>query len=54
LILHVDFDLVLRLGVADGEAIPNLDLRAILATYPQQRSNVALLVDIPADGVIED
>jgi len=40
--------------VAYGEAVPDLDLRAIFVARAQKGTDYALLVDVTADGVVED
>lgn len=54
LVVHVDLDLLGRLGVGDGIAIADLDLGAVFAAGAQQGADDALLVGGAAQRVIED
>jgi hypothetical protein len=54
LVVHVDLDLLGRLGVGDGIAVADLDLGAVFAAGSQQGADDALLVGGAAEGVVED
>jgi hypothetical protein len=54
LVVHVDLDLLGRLGVGDGIAVADLDLSAVFAAGAEEGSNDALLVGRAAEGVVED
>lgn len=53
-IFHVDLDLVLSLGVADGEGGSDLNLASILGSCSQQSTDDALLIGIAAERVVEN
>ena len=54
LVVHIDFDLLHRFGVADGEAIADFDLGAIFAAGAEEGADDAFLVGVAAKGVVED
>ena len=54
LVVHVDLDLLGRLGVGDGIAVADLDLGAVLRSYSEQGSDHALLVGGSSQRVVED
>lgn len=54
LVVHVDLDLLGRLGVGDGIAVADLDLGAVFAAGSQQSADDALLVGGAAERVVED
>jgi hypothetical protein len=54
LVVHVDLDLLGRLGVGDGIAVADLDLSAVFAAGAEESSDDALLVGGAAEGVVED
>jgi hypothetical protein len=54
LVVHVDLDLLGRLGVGDGIAVADLDLGAVLRAGAEQGTDDALLVGGAADRVVED
>lgn len=54
LVVHVDLDLLLRLGVGDGIAVADLNLGAVFAAGAEQGADDALLVGGAAKGVVED
>jgi hypothetical protein len=53
-VFHIDFDLVLSLGVADGEGGSDLNLTSILGSCSQQCTDDALLIGIAAERVVEN
>ena len=54
LVVHVDFDLLLGLGVRDGVAVADLDFGAIFTAGAEKGADDALLVGGTARGVVED
>lgn len=58
LVFDVDLDLVLLLGVGDGEARPHLDLGAIFGAGAYQGANdprgLGVFTDVASDGMVED
>jgi hypothetical protein len=54
LVVHVDLDLLGRLGVGDGIAVADLDLGAVFAAGSQKGADDALLVGGAAEGVVKD
>ena len=54
MVFHIDFDLVLSLGVADSEGGSDLDLTPILRSCSEQCTDDTLLVGIAAKRVVEN
>ena len=54
LVVHVDLDLLLRLGVGHGVAVPDLDLGSIVRAYAEEGSDDTFLVGGPSERVVED
>jgi hypothetical protein len=54
LVVHVDLDLLGRLGVGDGVAVADLDLSAVFAAGAEEGADDALLVGGAAQRVVED
>lgn len=54
LVVHVDLNLLGRLGVGDGIAIPDFDFGAVFAAGAEEGTDDALLVGGAAEGVVED
>jgi hypothetical protein len=54
LVVHVDLDLLGRLGVGDGIAVADFNLGAVFAAGSEERADNALLVGGAAEGVVED
>ena len=54
LVVHVDLDLLGRLGVGDGIAVTDFNLGAVFAAGSEQSADNALLVGGTAEGVVED
>lgn len=54
LVVHVDFNLLLRLGVRDGVAVLNGDFGTVVAAVAEESADYAVLVFVPAEGVVED
>lgn len=54
LVVHVDLDLLGRLGVGDGIAVADLDFGAIFAAGAEEGADDALLVGRAAQRVVED
>jgi hypothetical protein len=54
LVVHVDLDLLGRLGVGDGIAVADLDFGAVFAAGAEQGANDAFLLSGAAEGVVED
>jgi hypothetical protein len=53
-VFHIDLDLVLSLGVADGEGGSDLDLASILRSCSEECTDDSLLVGIAAKRVVEN
>jgi hypothetical protein len=54
LVVHVDLDLLGRLGVGDGIAVADLDLGAVFAAGTEQGANDTFLFGGAAEGMVED
>ena len=54
LVVHVDLDLLGRLGVGDGIAVADFDLSAVFAAGSEECADNALLVGRAAERVVED
>ena len=54
MVVHVYFNLLLRFGVADGEAIADFDFLAFFAADAEKGADYALLVGVAAEGVVEN
>jgi hypothetical protein len=54
LVVHVDLDLLGRLGVGDGIAVADLDLGAVFAAGAEEGADDAFLLGRTAEGVVED
>lgn len=54
LVLNVDLDLVLGLGVVDGEAVANLNLHSILRADTEEGTNDAVRRWVTTGGMVED
>ena len=53
-VFHIDFDLILSLGVADSEGGSDLDLTSILRSCSKECTDDSLLVGIAAKRVVEN
>jgi 3-dehydroquinate synthase class II len=54
LVVHVDLDLLGRLGMGDGIAVADLDLGAVFAAGAEEGANNTFLLGGAAEGVVED
>lgn len=54
LVVHVDLDLLGRLGVGDGIAVADLDFGAVFAAGAEEGADDAFLLGGAAEGVVEN
>ena len=54
LVVHVDLDLLGRLGVGDSIAVADLNLSAVFAAGAEEGTNDAFLVGGAAEGMVKD